>query len=52
MIDFNSIYFGCSDADTEAERKPQIFTKVFFDPHNHLDQLINGNEFILLGRKS
>lgn len=51
MIDFNKIYFGCSDANTEAERNPSTFNKVFFDPHGHLKELISGDKFILRGRK-
>lgn len=51
MIDFKKIYFGCSDANTEAERDPTTFNKVFFDPHGHLVELINGDKFILQGRK-
>ena len=43
MIDFKKIYFGCSDANTEAERDPTTFNKVFFDPHGHLVELINGD---------
>ena len=51
LINLRDIYFGCSDADTEAERKPEIFKKVFFDPHNYLEDLLRGNRFMLRGRK-
>lgn len=51
MIDFKKIYFGCSDANTEAERNPSTFNRVFFDPHGHLEELISGDKFILRGRK-
>ena len=51
MIDFQKIYFGCSDANTEAERNPSTFNRVFFDSHGHLEELIKGNKFILRGRK-
>ncbi|MGN1131439.1 MAG: hypothetical protein ACI4RL_00925, partial [Ruminococcus sp.] len=51
MIDFSNIYFGCSDANTEAERKPDIFNNVFFDPNDHIDKLLNGVEYIIRGRK-
>ena len=37
MIDISKVYFGCADANTEAERRPQTFKKVFFDPHDYLD---------------
>ncbi len=51
MIDLKKVYFGCSDANTEAERNPEVFKKVFFDPHNHLEELVNGYRFLLVGRK-
>lgn len=51
MIDFKKVYFGCADANTEAERNPSTFRKVFFDPHNYLEELVTGNRFILYGRK-
>lgn len=51
MIDFGKVYFGCADANTEAERNPAVFSEVFFDPHNYLNELINGDRFILRGRK-
>ena len=51
MINFNEINFGCSDASTEATRYPDSFLKVFFDPHNYLDELIEKDRFVLSGRK-
>lgn len=51
MIDFKQVYFGCADADTEAERNPQTFKKVFFDPHNYMKELVSGDRYILRGRK-
>lgn len=51
MIDFNKINFGFSDASTEATRCPQSFRKVFFDPHNYLNELVFGDRFVLSGRK-
>ena len=51
MIDFKMINFGCADAGTEATRFPHNFRKVFFDPHNYLDELIFGDRFVLSGRK-
>lgn len=51
MFDFKKIYFGCADANTEAERNPTTFNRVFFDPHGHIEQLMNGDKFILRGRK-
>lgn len=51
MIDISKVYFGCADANTEAERRPQTFKKVFFDPHNYLEELTDGDRYILRGRK-
>jgi len=51
MIDFKKVYFGCADANTEAERNPAVFKTVFFDPHDYLNDLMNGDRFILRGRK-
>ncbi len=51
MINLKDIYFGCSDANTEAERNPSVFREVFFDPNGYLDELLRGYKFILRGRK-
>ena len=51
MFDLSKVFFGYSDADTEAERNPTEFTKVFFDPYDNLKELISGHKFILYGRK-
>ena len=51
MIDFKKINFGCSDANTEAQRFPQNFKEVFFDPHNYIEELVCGDKFLLIGRK-
>lgn len=45
------VEFGSSDAETELIRSPQIFDKAFFDPHNYIDELVNGYKFIVSGRK-
>lgn len=51
MIDFDKVYFGCTDANTEAERNPATFKSVFFDPHDYIHELIYGDRFVLRGRK-
>ena len=51
MIDFKSINFGESDADTEALRTPLVFNQVFFDPNNYLEELWHGYRYIVRGRK-
>lgn len=45
------VEFGSSDAETELIRSPQIFDKAFFDPHNYIEELVNGYKFIVSGRK-
>lgn len=51
MVNLKKVYFGCADADTEADRNPLTFKKVFFDPNGYMDELISGDRFILRGRK-
>lgn len=51
MINLKEVYFGCSDANTEAERNPVVFKEVFFDPNGYLNELLCGDRFILRGRK-
>lgn len=46
-----NVEFGTSDAETELIRTPQIFDHAFFDPNNHIDELVNGFKFIVTGRK-
>lgn len=46
-----NVEFGTSDAETELIRSPQIFDRAFFDPHNYIDELVNGYKFIVSGRK-
>lgn len=48
---FCEVEFGTSDAETELIRTPQIFDRAFFDPHNYIDELVNGFKFIVSGRK-
>lgn len=51
MGTFKDVFLGWSDSDTEAERDPKMFMKVFFDPDNNIDELLNGFRFIVSGRK-
>lgn len=51
MVDLKKVFFGFSDAHTEADRNPQLFKEVFFDPHGYLAELIHGDRFLLCGRK-
>lgn len=43
--------FGYADAETEFKTKREIFEKAFYDPKNIVDKLINGYQFMLIGRK-
>lgn len=43
--------FGYADATKEYSRNPQIFEKAFCDPRNVVEKLIDGYNFLLIGRK-
>lgn len=43
--------FGFADAIKEYTRKPEIFESAFYDTRNITNKLIDGNEFLLIGRK-
>lgn len=49
--DLKSVFFGFSDAQTEADRNPKEFLRSFFDIHEHLIELINGTRFMVIGNK-
>ena len=51
MGTFKDVFLGWSDSDTEAERNPKMFMKVFFDPDNNIEELLNGFRYIVSGRK-
>ena len=51
MFNLSKVFFGCSDATTEAQRNPQQFSEVFFDPNDYISELTNGYRYILSGRK-
>ena len=51
MITFESVFFGYTDAATEVERNPSGFQKAFYDPNNYVHELVDGNKFLLRGRK-
>ncbi len=46
-----NVEFGESSAETELIRHPEIFDRAFLDPHNYLDELVNGYKFIVSGRQ-
>ena len=43
--------FGFADATKEYIRKPEIFENAFCDTRNIINRLIDGYEFLLIGRK-
>lgn len=43
--------FGFADAETEFKIRKEIFEKAFYDPKDIVDKLINGYQFMLIGRK-
>ncbi|PJJ27804.1 P-loop ATPase, Sll1717 family [Lacrimispora celerecrescens] len=43
--------FGFADATKEYIRKPEIFENAFCDTRNIVEKLIDGYEFLLIGRK-
>lgn len=45
------VNFGASDAITEMNRDPKNFDSAFFDPQGYLENLINGEKFIVCGKK-
>ncbi|EPY6430552.1 P-loop ATPase, Sll1717 family [Clostridium sporogenes] len=48
---FEDYVFGYADAETEFNMNRKIFEEAFYDPKNIIDKLINGYEFMLIGRK-
>lgn len=45
------VKFGYADAAKELKEYPEIFDRAFYDPHNYLNELINGGKFLICGRK-
>ena len=50
-MNFEDYTFGFADAEIEFKRNKEIFEEAFYDPKNIIDKLINGYEYILIGRK-
>lgn len=48
---FEEYTFGYADADKEFLRIDNFFDEIFFDPKDHLTKLLNGWEFLVVGRK-
>lgn len=51
MNSIKEVNFGYADAITEAERSPENFSLSFFDPHEYLQELVQGTRFIVCGKK-
>lgn len=43
--------FGYADADTELRRAPELFDTAYYDVNGLVDKLVNGYDFLVLGRK-
>ncbi|MDK9867278.1 P-loop ATPase, Sll1717 family [Staphylococcus sp. IPLA37010] len=43
--------FGFADAEKEYSREREIFKYSFYDPKNIIDQLLNSQKFMIVGRK-
>lgn len=50
-IKLEDYIFGYADAETEYFNSKKIFEEAFYDPKRIVDKLINGYEFLLIGRK-
>ena len=50
-MELRNFEFGFADAEKEFTRKPEIFQKAFYDSKGIVNKLINGYEWILIGRK-
>ncbi len=51
MGNFKEVFLGQADSEKEAERNPKMFVDSFFDPDNNIDKLLNGDQYIVSGRK-
>lgn len=51
MCKLAGINFGYADSEKELLETPELFDSAFVDPKNHLDKLLNGMRFLVLGRK-
>lgn len=49
--DFTELYFGKSDGQNEAIEDPDAFIRSFVNPANALDQIVRGQNFLVLGPK-
>ncbi|WP_097006979.1 P-loop ATPase, Sll1717 family [Lacrimispora amygdalina] len=51
MGNFKDVFLGYSDSDKEADRNPKMFSNSFYDPDGNIEELLNGDRFIISGRK-
>lgn len=51
MCKLAGINFGYADSERELLETPELFDSAFVDPKNHLDKLLYGIQFLVLGRK-
>ncbi|MBP1929493.1 hypothetical protein J2741_002040 [Methanolinea mesophila] len=50
-LSFNDIEFGLAAAENERSNKPYLLLKGFLDSNGYIDQLMNGDKFLVLGPK-
>jgi hypothetical protein len=50
MNDFKKINFGMMAAEKEKTNSPHLLIEGFLDAYGYIDELINGNKFLILGR--
>lgn len=51
MGNFKEVFLGQADSEKEAERNPELFIDSFFDPDNNIGELLDGDKYIVSGRK-
>ena len=50
-MSFKDIEFGMAEAENERVEKPYLLLEAFMDENKYIDNIINGNKFIVLGPK-
>ncbi|MCK4796890.1 MAG: hypothetical protein KAT05_05875 [Spirochaetes bacterium] len=50
-MDFKAIEFGLAAAEKEKSNSPHLLIEGFLDAYGHIDEIISGNKFLILGPK-
>ncbi len=48
---FKDIEFGMAAAEKEKSNSPHLLIEGFLDAYGYIDELLNGNKFLILGQK-